>query len=93
MPWISRRDLDRLYSLVEKALDHRSRVERAEAGLSEVPPPPRKSLGLMPPEVARWIATHDSKTVRDRLRKEALQRAKSDGSWEGVLADIPKEET
>lgn len=88
MPWVSRKDLDHLYTIIEKLTDHRARVERVEAGLTETPAPPRVLLPPMPPEVLEWIRSHDGKAIQERLRKEAFSAAKQAGSWDGVVNDI-----
>lgn len=91
MPWISRRDLDRLYALIDKLTDHKVRSERVEAGLRESPPPARSLLPMMPDAVRQWVESHEGKPIQQRLRKEVTEAAKQSGSWDGVLAQIQQE--
>lgn len=90
MPWIARRDLDRLYAIIERLTDHQNRIERVSAGLGETPPPPRKVIPPMPNEVLDWIRSHDGQAVQDRLHKEANAAARKAGGWDSVLYDIRK---
>lgn len=92
MPWISRRDLDRLYAIIEKLTDHQTRVERVSAGLSETPARERPMLPPMPDEVRQWIGSHDGKAIQKRLRDEAFAAAREAQSWAPVVAMLQREE-
>lgn len=95
MPWISRRDLDRLYAIIEKLTDHQTRVERVSAGLSETPARERPMLPPMPDEVRSWIESHSDasggKAIRKRLKDEAYAAAREAQSWAPVVAMLQRE--
>jgi hypothetical protein len=91
MPWISRRDLDRLYALIDKLTDHKVRSERVEAELHETPTPAKQLLGPMPDLVRDWIDSHEGDKIRSRLRKEAFSAAKEVGSWDAVVNQLQQE--
>lgn len=91
MPWVSRRDLDRLYALVDKLADHKVRTERKELGMPEVPAVPRKPVPPMPPDVANWLDSHEDGPIRDRLKGELTAAAQKAGTWEPVQQRIQRE--
>lgn len=90
--WDARSHRERLTAIIEHLTDHRARVERVEAGLTETPAPPKKLLPQMPDQVRAWIKSQDGPIFQEQARKDAINRAKADGDWDGVLAAISKGE-
>ena len=93
-PWVSRlafdavsAERDRLLAENARLLDHVTRMERADRGLSEVPRQPRPPMEPMPRDLAEHIAGYDNPTVRVELRRTCFRRARNE-SWDAIKADV-----
>lgn len=98
-PWVSRSsrdavqaECDRLNARLDMLLDHRRRVERKEAGLSEVPHR-EKPKQDMPPEVwalYRQLYGDSGSHTQTMQRKEMFKLADQAG-WDAVKVTLMEE--
>lgn len=99
LPWVSRlayesvRDeRDRLRTQNDTLVEHVTRMDRLEHGAPELIPERRKKADPMSEEVARWIGSHDSQTVRARLAQEVQAAYRRLGSWDRVWERVKEEQ-
>lgn len=90
MPWVSRKDLDRLYGIIDRLADHKVRTERVASGLPETTPLPKKPLPPMPADVVDYLLSHEEGPIRDRHSDELTNAAKRAGGWESVQHQIQR---
>ncbi len=72
------------------ALDHNRRLERREAGLTELAPQPRKPPEPIPPEVRTMIEAFDSKATRQSLQRQVMQRRGEGYGWPEIAQELAK---
>lgn len=94
LPWVSRRAYDMLAlesrrkdTIIDKLLDHQTRMERVERGLPERTPVTKAPRPELPVEFAQILNGFDNQTVRDQWEQE-IRKALSKGDTTGLLNDL-----
>ena len=88
-------EVEFLRTQVRILTEHKVRMERIEAGLTENVPPPKPAAEPMPPEVSELIGQYESGAVRDALLREIGTARKQGVSWKSIeerfRASLPPE--
>lgn len=94
LPWVGRAAFEALISerdflrrLVQSRTEHLHRIERKEAGMTEVPTEPRKTEP-MPMEVREFLRDISPASAREAQRMEFETSYHDAQSWEPVLQQI-----
>jgi len=98
-PWISRRAFDivveqrdNLAEQYEKLLDHITRMDRNEHGLTETPREPKKTLDAMPRVLVTYLQGFSSAPLRKQMETEMWAKRRTGVSWEQIQTHILKGE-
>lgn len=95
LPFVARSTLDAvreerdwLRTELQKANDHRERLERKIAGLPEEKRQPRRVIPPMPDDVREEIEGYDDPDVRTQLEKECKAEVFRGKTWDQVLIKL-----
>jgi hypothetical protein len=71
-----------------KALEKRDRIDRVEAGMTEVPHKPKAKRPPMPQELKEYIQSAGTVSTRRSMMSVAYKRNAEGESWEDIVAEV-----
>jgi hypothetical protein len=76
----------------DRLIEHLTRMDRLEHGVTEEPRLPRKQIPPMPNEIRDYIKGFASDQVRREIQRTAYMEYREAGDWEGVLNKLRRQE-
>lgn len=82
------RQIEWLKEELTKALEKRDRIDRVEAGMTEVAHKPKPARPPMPVELKKYIESAGSVSTRRGMMSVAYKRNAEGETWEEIVADV-----